>query len=72
MLIDTCEPRPERPRGRRQDGLPRWLAAFALLVVVGLATGGVVGAIALFAAVLLAIDRAVPGASAGGLREWRQ
>ena len=72
MLVDTREPHPPRPRRRAPDGLPRWLAAVALLVVLGFATGGIVGSIALFSAFLLALDRAVPYPGASGLRDWRQ
>ena len=68
FLIDTREPPPKREPAR----LPRWVAVLVLLIVVGIVTGGIIGVIALFSAVCLLIDRALPSVSHGGLRDYHQ
>ncbi len=70
FLVDTRDrERPERPAPKR---LPRWLAVVVILLVAGLAFGGIVGVIALFTAVCLLVDRVLPSAEWSGLRDYRQ
>jgi hypothetical protein len=68
FLIDTREQPPKREPPR----LPKWLAAVVLLFVVGVVTGGVIGVICLFTAVVVIIDRALPSVTNGGLRDYHQ
>ena len=68
FLVDTRERRPRR----EPDRLPRWVAVVTVLVVIGVVSGGLVGVIALFAAVVLLVDRALPAVREGGLHDHRQ
>jgi hypothetical protein len=69
FLVDTRDQRPPRREPRK---IPRWVALVAILVVVALATGGVIALIAWFTIVCLLVDRALPSVSEGGLRHYRQ
>jgi hypothetical protein len=69
FLVDTRD----RPPPRREPSrIPPWVGIFVLLVVVGIVTGGVIGVITLFTAIVLLLDRALPWVERGGLGDYRQ